>query len=197
MKLIVTGTGRCGTGYVAKAITALGLPCGHESVFTPYGVKSGMDADSSWMAVPSLGQFPEAVKVHLIRNPFLVVDSMFAVPGAFGNDLSVYGAFLHNHCTLDSLVDKRDQVLEFWIQWTARCTEECLLEWHVEDLSYGFLVNFLFGLGIRAGHCRPAFDSVSKTYNSRERPTVNWSSCTRWAEFCFIAKEYGYDAPRS
>jgi len=33
MKVIVTGTGRCGTVYMARLLTSLGLPCGHESIF--------------------------------------------------------------------------------------------------------------------------------------------------------------------
>lgn len=33
IKLIVTGTGRCGTTNLAKTITSMGLKCGHESIF--------------------------------------------------------------------------------------------------------------------------------------------------------------------
>lgn len=32
-KFIVTGTGRCGTVYMARLLTSLGIPCGHESLF--------------------------------------------------------------------------------------------------------------------------------------------------------------------
>lgn len=33
LKYLVVGTGRCGTVYMAKLLTSLGLPCGHESIF--------------------------------------------------------------------------------------------------------------------------------------------------------------------
>jgi hypothetical protein len=33
LKFIVTGTGRCGTVFMAKWLTSVGLPCGHESIF--------------------------------------------------------------------------------------------------------------------------------------------------------------------
>lgn len=33
LQYVVTGTGRCGTVYYARLLTALGFPCGHESVF--------------------------------------------------------------------------------------------------------------------------------------------------------------------
>lgn len=36
MQLIVSGTGRCGTVYLARLLTSLGIPCGHESIFTPH-----------------------------------------------------------------------------------------------------------------------------------------------------------------
>lgn len=32
-KIIVTGTGRCGTLYMARFLTSIGMPCGHESMF--------------------------------------------------------------------------------------------------------------------------------------------------------------------
>lgn len=37
--MLVAGTGRCGTVYMAKLLTALGLPCGHESVFSYHSLK--------------------------------------------------------------------------------------------------------------------------------------------------------------
>ena len=33
MKYLVTGTGRCGTVFVARFLTSVGIPCGHESIF--------------------------------------------------------------------------------------------------------------------------------------------------------------------
>lgn len=33
LKFIITGTGRCGTTFVAKMLTKLNIPCGHECVF--------------------------------------------------------------------------------------------------------------------------------------------------------------------
>ena len=33
LKFIVTGTGRCGTVFMAKLLTLIGIPCGHESIF--------------------------------------------------------------------------------------------------------------------------------------------------------------------
>jgi hypothetical protein len=39
LQYVVTGTGRSGTVYLAHLLTKCGLPCGHESVFTPWGLE--------------------------------------------------------------------------------------------------------------------------------------------------------------
>lgn len=39
LKVIATGTGRCGTNYAAHLLTSMGIPCGHESIFTVHGLK--------------------------------------------------------------------------------------------------------------------------------------------------------------
>jgi len=38
LKYIVTGTGRCGTVFMARFLTSLGIPCGHESIFYSDGL---------------------------------------------------------------------------------------------------------------------------------------------------------------
>lgn len=39
LKFIVTGTGRCGTVFMARFLTSIGIPCGHECIFTPFGLQ--------------------------------------------------------------------------------------------------------------------------------------------------------------
>lgn len=38
LKILVTGTGRCGTVFMARLLTSLGIPCGHESIFNWDGI---------------------------------------------------------------------------------------------------------------------------------------------------------------
>jgi len=38
LKYLVTGTGRCGTVYMARLLTLAGIPCGHESIFDWKGI---------------------------------------------------------------------------------------------------------------------------------------------------------------
>ena len=39
LNYIVTGTGRCGTVYMARLLTSVGIPCGHETIFDYRGIK--------------------------------------------------------------------------------------------------------------------------------------------------------------
>lgn len=40
LKYIVTGTGRCGTVYMARLLTSVGVPCGHETIFDNLGFEA-------------------------------------------------------------------------------------------------------------------------------------------------------------
>jgi len=42
LKFIVVGTGRCGTVYMARLLTGLGIPCGHESIFSFEGLQRAL-----------------------------------------------------------------------------------------------------------------------------------------------------------
>jgi hypothetical protein len=100
LRFIVTGTGRCGTVYMARVLTSIGVPCGHEGIFNnePPDIvenrflgkmaprtsqvsenfgwldESRMIADSSYMAVPYLKKFNVPL-IHVVRNPFDVISS--------------------------------------------------------------------------------------------------------------------------
>lgn len=104
LKYLITGTGRCGTVFFAKFLTNIGIPCGHESIFTPLGIKEAYNrltnknlitlsdisliketwvepktiiADSSYMAVPFLSNpiFDKITIIHVIRHPLKVISS--------------------------------------------------------------------------------------------------------------------------
>lgn len=102
LKYIVTGTGRCGTLFMANLLTSMGYPCAHEAIFTPKGIEKAKKiikkiepaissrisreenlsdyeleivAESSYMAAPFLKEF-DAKVIHVVRNPMDVVASM-------------------------------------------------------------------------------------------------------------------------
>lgn len=102
LKYIVTGTGRCGTLYIANVLTSMGVTCSHEAIFTTKEIEYAFQvlqkkqplissnisrgdnlsdfefnfvADSSYMATPFLNKLDCGV-IHLVRNPFKVIGSM-------------------------------------------------------------------------------------------------------------------------
>lgn len=105
LKIISTGTGRCGTTYMAKLITSLGINCGHESIFDysndeiiknrlnnkklrtlskvsqikerNWVSPESIEAESSYMAAPHLDwpELDETKIIHIVRNPLEVIRS--------------------------------------------------------------------------------------------------------------------------
>ena len=90
-EIVVSGTGRCGTGYIAQVLSSAGRPCTHEGVFNRQGWEYAWEqmqlrianphwdfhAESSWLAAPFLDkpELEDATVVHLVRHPKDVLDS--------------------------------------------------------------------------------------------------------------------------
>ena len=117
MKFIITGTGRCGTVFLAKYLTSAGIPCSHEGIFTPEGINEAREiirkgevdtsyvsthekggrlpkwlndrpvADSSYLAAPFLSEFKDAKTIHVVRNPMKVISSFHYYAKTFRNDV--------------------------------------------------------------------------------------------------------------
>jgi hypothetical protein len=86
LQVLVVGTGRCGTGFLAHSLEQSGFTCGHEAIFNHWDeekvrqryLASSLTAEASWAAAPFLGAdwLDPAVKViHLTRNPMEVIKS--------------------------------------------------------------------------------------------------------------------------
>lgn len=88
LKILVVSTGRAGSGYIAKALSLSGYPCGHEAIFNDPAEdivrfqyeNSTNYAESSWLAAPFIRSdwFQDDVKiVHLVRHPLAVARSFY------------------------------------------------------------------------------------------------------------------------
>jgi hypothetical protein len=104
LKVLFTGVGRSGTTYSAIWLTQMGIPCGHEAIFTELGIEEAqkrllnpslisfsqcsenislwtdpwsIEADSSYLAAPFVNHpFLKNTKIiRLIRNPLEVISS--------------------------------------------------------------------------------------------------------------------------
>lgn len=83
VRLLVTGTGHCGTEWAAKVLKAAGQVVAHEGIFQHDPLprtewQANYTADVSCRAAPHLPELPESITVvHLIRRPIDVVRSMY------------------------------------------------------------------------------------------------------------------------
>ena len=164
----VVGTGRCGTVFFAKLLTAIGLPCGHERIFGPDGlegalkfnhqnsevaINSGLSnknnffvAESSYMAVPFLEHslLSDATIIHAVRNPIKVILS-------FHNKLQYWHSaypnrwesFIENHVNLNG--SSLDKCCSYVVQWNRKIEEAKKRKYHRVRLEDGIdeLLKFL------------------------------------------------------
>jgi len=77
-RLLVTGTGRCGTTWFTRALRAAGLEAHHERAFGVHRHGEGeWEVEVSWLAAPYT-PVRGAYVVHLVRHPLEVIRSRAA-----------------------------------------------------------------------------------------------------------------------
>lgn len=79
--MVVVGTGHSGTRWVADRLTAEGLPCTHEQVFTPWRPTSWPDlprhaAESSWCALAHMPAPDDVLVVAVLRDRTACIESL-------------------------------------------------------------------------------------------------------------------------
>lgn len=125
-RLLVVGTGRCGTRYASHVLRAAGVECGHEQVYTfrvALGIRqprwATFTADSSWLAVPPL-PVAEARTLLLVRHPLDVVHSMLAL-GWFADDQrkDVARVIYRHRPQIRAEATRPDKALAMWVHWNT------------------------------------------------------------------------------
>lgn len=131
LKYVITGTGRCGTGWISKVLTQLGSACGHEAVFTPDGVieQPKLEGDSSWLAVG----WPFSVDVfHIIRHPMDTISSIAGIETLMGPRLNKWGRFMRLRLPeIDLLSSPVEKASYFVTEWISRI--DCIDVIRLED----------------------------------------------------------------
>ncbi|SCL31986.1 hypothetical protein GA0070616_4368 [Micromonospora nigra] len=170
MRFVVTGSGRCGTKYLATLLTAAGVRCGHEQVYNADGPPiwpAGLRADSSWMAVPHL-PLPLPV-VLLVRHPLAVVRSWVEI-GFFTVDvdnpthrpLRQWAPQVYEEAT------PADRALSMWLHLTRAALPRAARVVRIEDLDARQAYRLLRWAGARSRPAREAVRSVPQRLNRHE-----------------------------
>lgn len=150
---VVTGTGHCGTAWVAAALSFLGVPTTHEGVFTLAGRRpwpAHLIADVSVAAAPYLGTSSSPPGYVVARDPLDVVNSFFKGrnfartcpchgPGAhLGSPFAVYAA---THVDLAEDGDELGATIRYVTRWHALAARHAPVV-RLEDLAAGALVDW-------------------------------------------------------
>jgi hypothetical protein len=158
LEIVVTGTGRSGTGYAAKWLSSIGIWCGHEAFFDYNGLKGALRrlrlrherliGDSAWQAAPHLSSQPlkDALIIHQVRHPKRVAEScMRQPPGTTPQYLNYLERHLPRSREYETDLDK---AICRWIYWNRKIEEHLsgrdFFFWRIEegtDALYQFLVD--------------------------------------------------------
>lgn len=209
LALLVTGTGRCGTGFASQWLTSAGVRCGHESFFMYRGYEAAMQrmamfhqfaADASWMAAPYLDE--EHLKgvpvVHQIRHPKKVIASWIR---KHPHSTPRYWKFFLSHCPeVEQIEQVIDQFAARYVLWNelieSKLDGRDFYRWRVEDGEDGLLAWLADRKIVDTTYLDRRMLYPNKSYNSKsgepreialEQVSEPWR--TRLAE---IADRYGY-----
>lgn len=207
-KIIVTGTGRCGTGYAAKVLTTHGLRCGHENVFRPLAANinwRNYQADSSWLAVAHPDQLARHPVVHCIRNPLHVARSYLRInffsctPKKVTKHLRQAQRLVPEICKEDlSALDKFSLFYAFCMRRAMKWAD---FTYKTEDMNADVLAAIFQLAAIDFDRSAFCVSSVPKTINTRRAGArhavtkLSWSHLFGSLEGSFIkdiAMRYGY-----
>lgn len=178
----VTGTGRCGTGYVAAVLKRCGLDCGHENWWTPdpKRVQARLDGDSSWLALPDIetGRWSGAV-IHIVRHPVDVVRSFV------GLGFPDYVSIPHEPDLAD--VPQPEKAVEYWVRWNRRCAAVADVTVQVEDL-----VSRIGEIADLLGHPLGTANAAVVPRNINHRGRANVDPAMVWRLLGGRAEPFGY-----
>lgn len=145
-KLIVTGTGRCGTAWVANFLNQLQVGIGHERIIHPGylppapGVDmlpEGLRGESSWMAVPHLPRLRDqgADVVHLVREPMACISSLLNT-GLFNDEVPEafieYAKWLRDYMPIP-YDDPLLRTVYYYITWNEEIEKYAQFRMRIED----------------------------------------------------------------
>lgn len=217
-RFLITGTGRCGTGYISHLLTNMGIKTTHEGIFTILNTnitrtidKDWMEkgwplespGESSWMAIYFLDQLMEqGVKIiHLIRDPIEVIRSFMRIKFFEGDNVYRIWSERQNGYPYDCLVGTRlEKIINRIIYFHDRLEKRQDFWLKIEDINTETLKPFTEFLG-----CSFTNDYIEKAikkttfYNSvgdkKDDFLINWNTLPAGEttdRLYEIAKKYDY-----
>lgn len=197
-RLLITGSGRCGTKWIAQALRHAGVDCGHERAFNlDHHGEGNWIAESSWPAAPYLPSVgSETYVVHLVRHPLQVIASR-AAWGTYPDDgartmRSRRGEFAMKHCPAIRLGrDTLERSAIHWVEWNKLITnpDERL---QVEKLGPEDVARLAAIITGRHGHTFPVPPPTVNTVGCDKLKMLTWPEIEHVPGVVDLARRYGY-----
>lgn len=198
-RVVITGTGRCGTGYMAHLFTHSAIPATHEAVYAPDGGDwEWQRIEASWMAAPHLNTFDGHV-VHLVRHPLDVINSLVGIEFWTNPVHDEYQTYAETHLpTVLEYDDPVEKSMVWWVEWNRLIEPYADQRIRVEDVTPEDLSVIAAEAGARhsPSDMLPALHRIPTTVNHRPRADLTWDDLPTGdtkTELETLAKEYGYD----
>lgn len=150
-KLLITGTGRCGTTWASEVLQKAGINCGHQAVFRHEHTLGrrwdwgDYEADSSFEAVPLLRKLRTSVRVVLLKRPMDDVVASWLRLGAFKDtmreDYLLWSLVIDRE--LPGILDlptPEERAGAYWFGWNAMAWRFADFTFNLYDLSEDELV---------------------------------------------------------
>jgi len=188
LDVCVTGTGRCGTGYFSRLLSLVGLACGHEEIFSLGGLerakvnlwnKPHLVADSSWLAAPFLSSLmlQDAIIVHLVRHPRLVIESAVR-KGAFASpNIRGYSEYSVTHLPdLGEYVEDPASAEAFrYVHWNALIEREAAGRRILHRVEDGYRA-LLKALGVAHSFLGQVAENTTYNTSGPHEERLKWDS---------------------
>ena len=158
MKILITGCGRSGTGYMAKLFQAAGLDVGHE--------KEGLQGTSDWHAIgwpiAKLMQYDHII--HVWRDPLLCMRSL--------PDIKDHSwKYISNHIPViaeeESTTIRAMYYWAIWNMWSYQLVQRYPRSFSVNVTEAGESAPLVWLLQQYGDGIKGAFETVSQSYNTR------------------------------
>ncbi len=197
-RLLITGCGRSGTGYVSTLLSRLGLPCSHEVVYGEALCSTGaqpvwsdaLRAEASWLAAPYLGSLPAGtIVLHQVREPVSVVRSFLRIRFFEGN--GPFKRFAERHVPALAVGSPFERSVKYWLFWNqlvasaAQRSELVYRRHRLEDLDVRFVEKLCleFGVPRSRAEIQRALAEIPRDVNTsgskHSDASVRWSNLPR------------------
>ncbi len=184
-RFVVASTGRSGTHRIAEIFSRLGIPCGHEDIFTQAWTlgyvhqgekftvpnwRGTLLGDASRYSPPVVDRLPGDVKIlHQVRHPINTIQSFMVlrwVERFRGSDVSDYWA--HHNWIDDRETDTFKLLCQFWtrchlhIESVVAQFPEKYFRYRIEDLGRNNLPRSVHLLQCLVSFISPSQSDMSK-----------------------------------